>query len=374
MSSSAASARPSQVTVAACAVAGASLVLIFYAFDALSSLNSLAVRDDVSQQISSGGFKGLGWGLADVLEIKRWSLYVSAVAAVVTGVFAVFVLQRDRVARIGVSVAAVPIVVAAPFTDAFLAMFIAAGVVLLWTRQSRDWYAGRPITPRQPSPARRPNLPPPPAGARPWLPPGPDQSSGQNAGSSPAPTHGWGVAPGTAVKDLPPPIAPAPPAQSRYGQWPPPAQIDANAARPASAEDRPRQVRLACILTWVFSGITALGFLVLLTAVVVDQQGLIDLVKANPDWDPAYDDVIVKAAVIGSIVFLLWCAGVSVVAVFAWRGAHWAWVVLSVSTALAGFVAVLRFPYSVVHLAALGITLGLLFSRPARDWFTSRRS
>jgi hypothetical protein len=136
----------------------------------------------------------------------------------------------------------------------------------------------------------------------------------------------------------------------------------------------PRQIRVACILTWIFAAITALGYLILLATIAVDRQFLIDRVKDNPRWDPAYgENTIVTAAVVVSILFLIWCGAAAVIAVFTWRGERWAWVLHVVSTVIAGAVAVLIFPYTLVHLAAIGSALGMLLSRPSREWITSLR-
>lgn len=347
MSSPAPSTRPSQVTVAGWSVAIASAFLLLSAFDALGSLHTVETRDQLTQAIDSGNLQGLGISVAEAVDAKRWALYVSAVAAVLTGILGVFVLRRDKAARIGISIGAVPIVLAVPLTGSFLAMLVGAGAAVLWTRPARDWFAGRAPTPREPK-VQAPTEPPA------WVPPV-DVSGVSTRSTSgaprPAPTPGWGVPPGHPPY-APPPVAPYPPVQA----------------------ERPRQVRTACLITWIFSGITALGYVALLAAISIDQQGLIDMVKENPAWDASYDDdLIVTAAVAGSIVFLLWCALASVVAVFTWRGASWAWVVQLVSTGFAALVALLGLPFSLLHLVAIGAAFGLLLSRPSRDWFTSRR-
>lgn len=347
MSSSEPPARPTQVTVAGWSVAIASAFLLVSVFDALGSLHSVATRDQIAQAIDSGNLKGLGISVAEVLDVKRWALYVTAVSAVVTGILGAFALQRDKAARIGLTLAAVPIVLAVPLTESFLAMLVGAGTVVMWSRPARDWFAGRPISPREPRPvAARPDVPPPPRPdvPDPWIPPAAEGHLGE-----PAPFAGWGAVPGAASWGSQQPVAPA-------------------------VSPRPRQVRIACVATWILSGITALGYLAVLVVISIDQQSLIDRVKENPSWDSSYDDnLIVTAAVAGSIIFLLWCAVVSVVAVFTWRGATWAWIVHLISTGVAGLVTVVALPLGLIPLAVLGWVFGMLLSRPARNWFTSRR-
>lgn len=346
MSPSDASARPSQVSVAGWAVTVASLVLVLSAFDAHGSLNSLAVRADLTHLIRSGFLKGFGLSLHDALELKRWAIYISAVAAVATGILGVFALKRDRSARIGLSIAAVPVVLAAPFVDGFFGVVIGFGAAALWAPDARDWYAGRPITPR---PARdatpQVSRPVPPAAPRPWLPATPPHVPG-------APT---------ALGELPPPVV-APPVLPHHV----PDQL---------APLPPRQVRVACVLTWISSGLTAFGCLLLLVWLAVDQQGLLDRLSSDSGLSGTYTDTeLVHAAIAGCIVFMLWCAAASVVAVFAWRGFAWARVLLLISTVLAGIASVLGFPASVIQLVAIGASFGMLLSRPSREWFTTRRS
>ncbi|MCX6396759.1 MAG: hypothetical protein NTV23_09765 [Propionibacteriales bacterium] len=352
MSSPDPSARPAQVTVAGWSVAVASAFLLLSAFDSLNSLNSVETRDQLIQAIDEGNLKGLGISVAEALDVKRWALYVSALAAVVTGVLGIFVLQRDKTARIGLTVAAVPIVLTVPITGSFLAMLVGAGAAVLWTLPARDWFAGRPVTRREPRPAAPRDQSPPPAPA-PWVPPTAVTPPG---GPEPAASAGWGEAPATTTT---------------YPAY----DASTGSAVPLSHQElRPRQVRNACLITWVFSGLTAIGYLAVLVAVSIDSQAMIDMVTESPAWDPSYDEgIIVGAAVAGSILMLLWCAAVAVVAVFTWRGAPWARVVHLISTGVAAVFALLALPWSLAHLAAVGAVLGLLLSAPARSWFTSRR-
>lgn len=351
MSSSEASARPTQVTFGGWTVVVASALLLLSTFDALSNLQTVDARDQLAEAIDSGNLRGLGVSVAEALTVKRWAIYVAAVAAVVTGILAVFALKRDKIARIGVTVAAVPIILSVPLTGSFLAMLIGAGAVVLWSRPARDWFAGRPIT--QPEPKEPKEVKGPEETQRsaadavpaPWVPHGAEPSSGPG---QPAPTPGWGGAPAAET-------------------W---AAAEPVPGRP----QRPRQVRNACLITWITSGFTALVYLVMLAVIAINQQALIDIVTDNPAWNDSYDeDLIVTAAVVGSIVFLIWCAAIAVIAVFTWRGEQWAWIVHLVSTGMAALVAIVALPVSLVHLAAIGAVFGLLLSRPARTWFTKRQ-
>ncbi|WP_209718231.1 hypothetical protein [Marmoricola sp. OAE513] len=368
MSPSDAGPRPGQVTVAGWVVAIASAFLLLGVFDSLGSLNSLDVREAVARSIRSGNLQGLGLSVEDVLDLKRWAFSISAVAAVATGILGVFALRKDKAARIGLSVAAVPIVLAVPFTESFLGMLIGAGAAVLWTAPARDWFAGRPPAPREaPRPERRqppvapPPVAPPTDAPAPWAPPTAGPTGGPDSPQARA-VPGWGAAPGPPLRldQLPPPVA--------SNQLPSPGPVAPRTV------DRPRPVHLACMITWIATGLTAFGYLVLLVFLAVDQQAVIDLVKDNPNWDPAFDDdLIVRAAVISGVVILVWCAVAAVVAVFTWRGEHWAWVVHLVSLTMAAMISLAVFPNSFFHLAAVAATFGLLTRRQSRDWFAGRR-
>lgn len=337
------SARPSQVTVAGWAIAIASVLLVVAVFDTMGRLESVDMRERLTGTVTSGSARDLGLSVADAIEILRWCLYVSGVAAAASGILGVFVLQRNRGARIGLTVAAVSIVLTASFTGdfpAFLGMLIGAGTALLWTRPARDWFAGRPITVRRPAPGpeRGQFQSTPPSRPLDWTPPAVGRAQ-------PPPMPGWGQVP----------IA---------SPWPgmAPGQV--------VTSDRPAQVRLACILTWVFSGLTALGYLAVLIALTVDSNALIDRLKESPSWQSSFDEeTVVTVAAVVSVVFVVWSLAAGLLAVLAWRRVRWAWLLLVVSASIAGLVCVLAFPFSVPHLAAIGASAGMLMRRPTRDWY-----
>lgn len=403
------SARPAQVTVAGWVVTIASVFLVLSTFEALGNLNSVETREQLAQAIDSGNLQGLGISVAEALDVKRWALYVSAVAASLTAILGFFALRRDTMARLVLSLGAVPIVVAVPLTGSFLAMMIGAGAAVMWSAPARDWFAGRPVTPRPPRAARTPASPAeppaadPPTVPGPWVPP-----SSAPRPDGPAPTQGWGASPGSVTAEVPgqgpsapqqDPAAPNPYAPNPYApqsgapysaapypaaQYPtvqyPTAQYPANPYPygappvPGGSVERPRQVRNACLITWIASGFAGVLYLLMLAAVIIDQQGVIDIVKENPAWDSSYDeDLIVTALIVGSVIFLIWCVAIAVVAVFTWRGARWAWIVHLISTGAAGGVALLGLPVSLLHLAAIGAAFGLLMSRHSRAWFTKTR-
>ena len=226
MSSSAPGPRPRQVTIGGWLSAVTSTVLVVSVFDAMANLHSVDTRERLTSALT-GWPKDLGISVDDAIALTRGALFVTAVAAVVTAILGIFVLQRHATARIVLTVAAVPLVLTSPVAGGFLGLLVGGASAMLWTREARDWFAGR-------APERRPEREPaarqPARGLEP-----PSQSP--PAPSAPPPMPGWGEA------------------QADRASWPPPAY-------PAPSEQTtaavPTQVRVACGLTWVFSMLTAI--------------------------------------------------------------------------------------------------------------------
>ncbi len=378
MSSPEGTARPSQVTAAGWGVAIAAFMLVISVFDSMANLKSVDMRAEITRAVTSGSAKGLGLSVEEATEVLRWCLFVAGFAGVAAAILGIYVLQRNKSARIGLTVAAVPIVLTAPLAGSFPGMFIAAGTAILWTRPARDWFAGRQPTARkrpetasaavQEFPRFPQNAPPQPPSAQPpsAQPPGaqyppPQYPAPQVPGDQPPPTIGWGQVP------PPGPPAPFPPAPNPYGYYPPAPRYD---GPPLPTGDRPREVRIAVIVTWVFAAITALGNLAVLAVVAVDSQGLVDRIKDSPGWNSSYDeDLLVTATVAGSIVFVVWCVAAATLAFLVWRRVRWAWVLLLVSSGMAALFSILAFPFSLLHLVAIAVVFGMLLNRRSRDWF-----
>jgi len=343
MSSDTSGPRPREVTIAGWTVAVASVMLVVSVFDAMARLHSVDTRDSLTRALGAGSAKDLGISLTDALGVMRAALFVAGVGAVVTGILGVFVLQRHTTARIVLTVAAVPVVLTAPFSGGVLGLLIGAATALLWSRPARDWFAGR--APARPAAQRVA----PSAVQRPVRPPLVGRPPDSGGGPSPTPrgVPGWG---GPARVD--PSFAPLP-----Y-------------AAPRSAEV-PVQVRVACVLTWVLSTLTALMYVVVLAALLADRARVLRLLHDNPALrDRSIGDHELTAVVVtASVVIVLWCLAACAMAVFAWRRHAWAWVLLMVSIGATVAVGLVSLPYSLLHLAAAVVALRLLLLRPTRAWF-----
>ncbi|MCW2783920.1 MAG: hypothetical protein JWP74_437 [Marmoricola sp.] len=350
MSQSVEGPRPLQVTVAGGLVAGASAFMVVAVFDALGGLGSVDKRDAIHEAVSTGWAKSLGLSAAQATDVIRAGLYIGVVAAAAAAVLGVFVLQRDRTARIVLSVLAVPIVVTSPFSQTFLGTMIGVGTLTLWMQPGRNWFAGlAPVPlPERPTPLQRhQQLPAPPPMPPPMMPPPvmpPDLP-----GSPPAP---------------PPPASP-------YGYGPPSPYYPPPV--PRATEPVPTQLRIACILVWIFSALTAVGFLVTIGYLALNTDGFMKIARQSPNWNPSYSEhMVVAGALVAGVVFVLWCIGAAGLAVLAMRGATWAWVLLAISTVVASLASLLALPYSLGHLAAMAFCLGKLCSGPTRAWFARR--
>jgi hypothetical protein len=361
MSSNAPGPRPRQVTIGGWVVAVASAMLVASVFDSMAGLQSVDTRDALTKALTTGAASGLGISVDDALGVVRVALYVAAVAAAVTGILGIFVLQRHAAARIVLTIAAVPVVLTAPVSGGVLALLIGGGTALLWSEPARDWFAGRPPSrpPRSAEVVRRERPAPGPRATGSWTaPPPPPSSSGTTP--QPPPTSGFGQRP-VAPSAWPPPsgyAAPAPYAPGSYSPAPARAGV-------------PTPVRVACILTWIFSLLTAGLYVLVTVALLVDREQMLDLLRDNPTVrDSKLDaDQLVTAIVVVSGVVVLWCLAACVLAVLAWRRHAWAWILLTVSVGLAALVEVVGLPYSLLHLIAAGVALRMLLLAPTRAWF-----
>lgn len=134
---------------------------------------------------------------------------------------------------------------------------------------------------------------------------------------------------------------------------------------------RPAPVTLACLLTWGFAGVVSLLYLVVLLALVVAQDEMIDVVVATPEWEQANldPDLLGPVLWVGCLMFLGWALGALVLAWFTWRRHNWARFTLAASAGVAVLVSLFAFPFGLLHAAACGVTVWALFSAKAREWF-----
>ncbi|WP_188779491.1 hypothetical protein [Marmoricola endophyticus] len=346
--------RPQQVTMAAIVAGTASLVMLISIGDRLSRWNSVDLRDGFADFLARDDLgERLGLSLGQAMGLARVGLFVAAALAAAILVLVVFAARRDKGARVAMTVLAVPLMLVGLLVDAFLAGFVLAGAVLLWSEPARDWYAGR-------APRERPTPPTaPPQGQQP---------------PSPSPFQ------------APPPSAP-PSAQGgpaayagTYGAPPVPPQ-----AVPAQPLTRPTQVVIACVTTWVVSGLVAVFTLVSLVSTFVpgtrgEVRDQVEQALADSDQKQAMAsagitvDELVTAAQVVLVLVLLWALVAVVLAVLAFAGRGWARVTLIVSASCAALLGILgalgAVPLILVSLAC-AFAISRLISRPAAQWYAA---
>jgi hypothetical protein len=346
--------RPRQVTMAGWVGGVASAMMLASVFTLMPKLRSIDTRQSINEYLTKGAGKALGIDLDQALLLARIGLFVTAAAAAATLVFTVFVMRRDRQSRVALTVMALPILLCGVFVDPFLAGFILASTVLVWTRPASDWFAGR--APR-PVPQTMPPLPP--------LPPHP--SHAERRPTTPPP-YGSGYGSSAAQGPQAPVLtAPAPgPGEPAHHQ------------APARAPRRPAAVGVACAISWVASAGT--GLLLAIGVAFAGSKGFRDrleteLAKSDSASGVSIDDLVVVAQVMAVLV-VVWCLATCAVAVFAFLGQGWARITLAISAIIAAVLsvlAVLSFPgFLVLTLAATAVAV-LLFRPETGRWYDAVR-
>ncbi len=376
MSDSGAAPRPRQLTVAGGFVVAGSLFLLLSIFDSLAALDSVDTRAEVEQMLDSASGQGLGLTVAQALTGMRIGLQVAAVCAAAALVLGVFVLRRHNGARLALSVVAVPILLTSPLSGGLLGIAVAVATATLWSGPARDWFAGRPVREAAPlfrrgeerkdDSSRRDTDRPAPSGPTPQAPESPVSapvvgplSTGQPS-QRPPESSGFGAAP---VQQ--PGVWPGQPAQQQVA-------VAAPAYAPfASKPPVPGQVRIACLLTWGFSGLVALMYVGVLAFLVIDQDQLVRLLTESEAWAQAGLDesLLVPVLWIGCLLFLGWALGAMALAWLTWRRHNWARYLLVTSAVVAAIAATFAFPIGLVHQIVCVAVVVLLVGSPARAWF-----
>jgi len=387
--------RPRQATWAAVLIIAGSVLGVLFTFQRVANLGSLELRRSYEELVAEPPLSGAGVTADTFIEIVRILSLVVGGAATASAILGIYVLQRSRSARLGLSILAPIVFLGGLMVGDLVLMVVAFGVMMLWLHPISDWYAGRPI-PEQP--ARR--------GAR-----GGAGAGGSGfGGSAPRSAHAQAVFPdkqqAPSSVQAPPPTAPAypgvPPAQPGadpetapgaqpgptpgFGQGP-----TARTAYPAYAPDgtvvaatRPRQVLVASILTWVACGLTL--FTVGLSALVVfaaPDTLLDEAMRQQPELrDQGITTGALQAAVgVLAAVLVPWCLFVVVAASLALKRVGWARTSVLVSAVVAAVISLVVTVFSLgaggaglVTLALSLTTVSLLVRPEVRAWFAAPRS
>jgi len=340
--------RPRQVTLAAALVMGASGMLVVSVFERLGDLRSIESRLAIEEFINRPPGSDLGLDLESVLDLLYVVSMVAAGLATAAAILGFHVLKRNRSARLGLSVLAVPLFLCGLVTGGFLASVVAASVAMLWLSPARHWFAGttpEPVPSSASTPAAAPTPPPTPTPTPPPLPP-----------------------PGPSATQLPPPAWPA------YAATQPPPWVPA----PAPPPRRPTAVAAACAITWACCALAALMSLLLVGVLTADPEGLIaEMHRQNPTLvdQGVSDGALRSASWVTAVVCLVWAVVSGLLAVLAFQRRRRAAIGLVISAAVVGlFCLVGSFlsPPLVIPGLLAAATVALLLQSSAQRWLGRR--
>ena len=369
-------ARPRRVTIAAVMAAAACVLLVVSLFDSMATVRSAAVRQQIADQLSRPPGDGLGLDAAAVVDMLRALVLVSGALAAAGAVLAVFVLQRHKGARVGLTVTAVLLLFSATFVSGILPILVAVAASMLWGREARDWFAGRPLR-------ADPTLPPPvpqapaepgpsdaPVGLTAWQPgPRPGAESGPQPGAQP------GAQPGS----QPGPAEGGPrPSTHPFGTpaGPHPAQVGHPGAPYASARvrTRPAAVTAAAWLTWVSSGLVALVFLMTVLTILVDHEAIVEAMQRNARVAAMglSGREILGYVWVTVALAIFWSFASMALAVLAYRRLEIGRILLSVSAGVAALMGLAAVPVGWLHAAVAITCVVLLNRRSVRAWYAGR--
>lgn len=360
-----AGARPRQVTIAGVMATAACLLLVVSLFDSMAMVRSADVRKRIADELSRPPGNGLGLEPAAVVEMLRALVLVSGALAAAGAVLSIFVLQRHKGARVGLSVIAVLMLFSASFVSGLLPILVAVAASMLWGREARDWFAGRPPS--------RPAVEPPGAanGSGDGPGDGPGDAPHDAPGGAPAGMSAW--QPGQPADR--PANGPAP-ATRPYGAPPAayPPQQGYLSAPYASPRARPTPVTVAAWLTWVFSGLVAVFFMLGVLTILADHEALVGAMQRNAR---VAEQGFSARELLGFLwitcaVGIFWSLASMSLAVLAYRRLEIGRVVLTISAAVAGLAGLAAVPVGWLP-AAAAITCVVLLNRPSvRAWFAGQ--
>jgi phosphatidylglycerophosphatase A len=162
--------------------------------------------------------------------------------------------------------------------------------------------------------------------------------------------------------------------------WAPPA-FDQQPLTPAWAagttqdpDRRPAGVVVAAALTWLFAGITALLFLMVVAMLMFGQDALVEALRSDARFDElnvSVDDLLAAVWVV-SAVAIFWSVCAVILAVLAFRRVGWARIGLVVSAAMTMLFSLGALPASLLLVLPAAATVVLLFTGSANAWYSRR--
>ncbi|MEI2714002.1 MAG: hypothetical protein V9G04_12120 [Nocardioides sp.] len=308
--------RPRQVTLLGWTIVIGSVFVVLFAFQTVSGLQSLATREAVEKFLAEPPGDGLGLDVAGALDLMRWMSMAAAACAAATGILGWHVMRRNRSARLGLTILALPLAATGMVLGGFMSAMVMAASLMLWLAPAKQWL-------ERTAPVDVPVDVPVDADA-------PMRASGPWSPSQ-TPTQ-------------------EPAAPSTRQPWQPPARNDG-----ATGSIRPPEIRVACFMTWIFSALAILGMIAGVAYLATNPEGLLDeMRRQNPEFETAgvSDQLVLTTTYVLSGIFLLWAFAAIALAALVWRGVGWARILLIVST------------FGCVGLCLLGMLSSLVMAVP----------
>ena len=354
--------RPGHATLAGWLVIGGSVILVLVAWQRIANLHTLEVQEEL-QRAASNSSVDLWTMSAERLEtIIRVLCMIAAGAATASAILGWYALKRSTSARLAITLLT-PLLVVGAFATAsgFSGSLVLLGIVMLWLRPTRDWYAGRPWTTQTAGSAqRRPDPFAPTSQPRPVdaAPPTPEP---------PPPTPEPEPAPG------PGPVQPGP----FVGEYGAPAPTPATSPSPEVRAKRPGALIAACVTVWASCALVA-GFMLLFSLVmtVARDEFFEELQRQQPDDVQGITAAqLATGTYLATAFIVLWCVAATVLAMLAFRRLQWARVALVTCAGVAGLVLLaatfISPPVGVLLVASL-VTVWLLLRADVTAWFMPR--
>jgi len=361
--------RPPQVTLAGWTIVAASVVVVLTGFETIGTLYSLEKRHQIELLLATPPWSGLGIGVDGVRQVIHVATLIAAGCATAAAILGYQVLQRSKLARILLSVLAVPLFLAGIVGDAFFSALIAAAAGMLWLSPAREWFAGtwRPPTAEDARARRTPPAAQPPGAPPSAQPPSQTLPPPGVAGPPPGPYPGGPWPP----QGMPP--QGIPPQGMVPGAWLPPRPVQPH-------PERPPAVTLGCVLTWVFAALTLVVAVGSVAVIVGNREGLLrQLHEQNPEvfQQGISEDLLVSTTLAIAVIVSVWSLAAIIIGVFTVLGHPWARIALlssaSVAAALMLGLVLLGQLVVLIPFAAAVATVFALIRPDARSWFAGRR-
>lgn len=351
--------RPSQVTVLSGFAILTSFLLVIAAYDSLGQIASVDMRHKTESYLGTGGGSGLTISVDRAIQTMHVLTLIAGGLAAAAFVLAIYVLRRHNGARVALTAVSALLLLDflalarmnAAGEMGILPLALAGVSVMLWSPRVRDWFGGTggstaPAAPvaRVSDPRTQPPPEPSPDGSVPAAPqpPPPPRPASVPYGQLPPPSARLGQAPppapGAPSYPYPPP-GPPQPLHNPGGHVPPP-----GSGRPR----RPGSVLAAAVITWVSAGLAFLGSIPMMVMVFGARSELVDQIESNPAMmeqlkSSGLSDVnaVVDLVAVIAVIIPLWSLAAIALAVFAFRGANWARLLLATSAGAVGSLALI---------------------------------